>query len=162
MSYFLAQNHLKPQYFNAQLLHGALGEEASTRSGYWRLFFYNMQEEALKKLDAPIEVKVSEEPNEQVERQAAPQGARKAKKRKPTVVAIERYPEVRFKRKPIYTKPTPVAENLPLWLAEVSLEFNAWLNATVPQWRKRLQEKAKVDAAANDADYRLRILLLAA
>ena len=132
------------------------------KSGYWRLFFMNMQEEALAKRNAILVPKINEESNEQVERQATPQGARKAKKRKPAVVEREEYPEVRFKRQPIYANTQPVNENFPLWVYDISMQVDSWYT----QFKPLLETNRKViiarQTAANDADVRIRLLLLLA
>ena len=48
-------NSLKPVSFSLQSF--KMAEEANSgRSGYWKLFFYNMQEEALKPPPAPPDV----------------------------------------------------------------------------------------------------------
>lgn len=49
MSAFFGQEFLTAQYFRPNYLHGAGGIPPAPdgHSGYWRLFFYNMQEEAL-------------------------------------------------------------------------------------------------------------------
>lgn len=137
--------------------------ETGGRSGYWRLFFTKMQEESLQKTKEAIQQAVKETISEQVEGQAAPQRARKAKARKPAVVAVEHYPEVRFKRKPIFSNPQPVVEQFPAWLSLVSLEIDSWFSTIIPLWEERKQVIIfKQQEAANDADVRLRLLLLAA
>jgi hypothetical protein len=78
-------------------------------------------------------------------------------------VAEEHFPEVQFKRKPIYIDPTPVNENLPLWLVQTTIQTNYWVRFLIPLWKKQTQVIIETKrAAANDADIRLRILLLAA
>jgi hypothetical protein len=76
MSQFFGQNYLKAQYFNSAYLHGA------ARSGYWRLFFYQMQEEALKQYEENTGKKVK-------------------KQDKPVEVVAETVPVVKTKRKKI-------------------------------------------------------------
>lgn len=80
------------------------------RSGYWRLFFMNMQEEALKaNSEQPVNQK--EKALEQVQGQEAPQRKSTSKKKvkKPRAVERDEYPNViPFRRKPIYSDPTPV------------------------------------------------------
>lgn len=144
---------------------------ASAHSGVMRLQLYKMQEEHLLKREArraaeealELQQPVKEENNEQVEGQATPQRARKGAKRKPAVVEREEFPEVRFKRKPIYTNPQPVVEQFPAWVTFVSLEIDSWFSQLIPLWEERKQVIISAQqAAVNDADYRLRLLLLAA
>lgn len=50
MSQFFGQQQLAAQYFRPQYLHGAGGTPTQDgRSGYWRLFYYQLQEEELKR-----------------------------------------------------------------------------------------------------------------
>lgn len=59
MNTFFGQDFLKAKFFKPAYLHGA-GEAPPTqdgKSGYWRLFFMKMQEEALKKNDKETESK---------------------------------------------------------------------------------------------------------
>jgi hypothetical protein len=135
--------------------------EQDGRSGYWRLFFTNLQEEALK--PKPETTKPQETVLEQEQGQEAPARKSKAKTRKPAVVAVEQFPEVRFKRKPIYSDAKPVVEDFPLWLAEVSLEVDQWISSYIPLWNEHRQVIiSRKKEAANDADIRLCLLLLAA
>ena len=140
--------------------------EQSASSGIRRLQMYQMQEEALLK-DAVNEavakvLPTKEESNERKQGQATPTRARKAKARKPAVVAREEYPEVRFKRKPIYTTTTDVNPTLPVWLAAISTEVDQWYASIIPLWKEHRQVIISKQIAANDADYRLRLLLLLA
>lgn len=48
MSQFFGQQYLAAQYFRPQYLHGA-GTATDARSGYWRLFYYQLQEAELEK-----------------------------------------------------------------------------------------------------------------
>ena len=140
-------------------------------SGIRRLQMYQLQEQALVKdaiQKAVAEVLNTQEEvkqDEQVQGQEAPSRKVKATpRRKPVVeVAEEHFPEVRFKRKPIYIDPTPVNENLPLWLVQTTIQTNYWVRFLIPLWKKQTQVIIETKrAAANDADIRLRILLLAA
>ena len=140
---------------------------ASAHSGAMRLQLYKMQEEHLLKREAQrVANEVLNQPetpkDEQVERQATPQGTRKAKKRKPAVVEREEYPEVRFKRKPIYANPQPVAENLPMWVGLVSIEIDSWYSSIIPLWKEHCRVIISKQDAVNDSDSRLRLLLLVA
>lgn len=99
---FFAQDFLKAQYFSQRYMHGPQ-EETSGRSGHWRLFFYKMQEEALK----------TEKPTPEITEQhpEQPKLAKVAKKkvRKPYEVKEEIPEPIKvppFKRKPVYTQPS--------------------------------------------------------
>lgn len=54
---------------------GLWGQEQSGRSGYWRLFFYQMQEEALRELDEENQPEVEASPKITVVPQKKPQKA---------------------------------------------------------------------------------------
>jgi len=134
-------------------------------SGVRRLQAYQLQEEALLKdaIKKTVEKVLSiEGSSEQEQGQAAPERSRKAAKRKPAVVAREEYPEVRFKRNPIYTQPTPVNPTLPAWLTLISLEVDQWYLRAIPLWAERKGFLLLKQSAANDAEYRIRFLLLTA
>ena len=143
---------------------------ASAHSGMVRLQLYKMQEEHLLKREAQRVaeqvVKQETEKNEQVEGQATPKRARKAAPRKFALVEREEFPEVQFRRKPIFTRPMPVNTDIPIWLSFVSLEVQSWFTTFIPLWKE--QNRAIIvfnqnkQSAANDADIRLRLLLLAA
>jgi len=137
-------------------------QEESASSGVRRLQLYQLQEEALKTGFKQAIKTVVEEANEQEQGQTTPPRARKTKARKPAMVAREEYPEVRFKRKPIYTQPTDLNTTLPVWLALVSKEVDQWYASLIPLWEEHRRVIIKTQTAANDAEYRIRLLLLAA
>lgn len=165
MNTFFGQTYLKPKYFNAAFLHGLLSPaNQDAQSGVRRLQMYQLQEESLKQDSEKLKADVKEIVLEQEQRQAAPQRTRKAKTRRPTVVAVERPPEIpRFKRRPIYENTESVNEGFPIWLAAVSQEINQWVTSYIPLWNEHQRIIiSKQREAANDADIRLRLLLLAA
>lgn len=82
MSQFLQQNLLAAQYFRPNMLHGAVQSAFEGKSGYWRLFFYNMQEESLKR--------DKEKFVEQDQRQEATEGASQGAQAEPVVAAKAR------------------------------------------------------------------------
>lgn len=138
-------------------------DEPTASSGIRRLQLMQLQEEELlkesiKEAVAKV-VSVAEQSKVSVE---AHKLAKQPAKLEP-LVPLETFPEVKFKRKPIYTNPQPVAENFPVWLSDISLEINSWFTQLIPQWEARREViiVAKQEAA-NDADIRLRLLLLAA
>lgn len=99
MSQFFRQDYLKPAYFKVGYLRGADEEPTSDgRSAYWRMFFMQLQEEALKKPKS--------EEAKPVEATPAAKKRRKAK-----VVPLLRQDDFAppslppFRRIPIYTQP---------------------------------------------------------
>jgi len=101
---FFAQDFLKAQYFSQRYMHGPQ-EETSGRSGYWRLFFYKMQEEALKSEEQIPEI--TEQHSEQPKPAKVAKVAKKI--RKPYEVKEEIPEPIKlppFKRKPVYTQPS--------------------------------------------------------
>lgn len=105
MSAFFGQEFLQAQYFRPQYLHGAGGTPPTQdgKSGYWRLFFYKMQEEALKTEEPASEA--TAQPAEQPRLAKAP----KKKARKPYEVKEQAYEPITFPpfiRKAVYTQPS--------------------------------------------------------
>lgn len=151
-------NYFKPQYFNAAYLHGATAVPAQDgKSGYWKLFFYQMQEEALKpketKDDKVPEVAVQEA--EVLEDKRVDVPAKKVVRRK---APEPETPTVR--ERPILRKVEPVEElpNVTPFLSVISSEFRMWLNTSEPLRIAMLQKKA-----ANDEEEEIiNLLLLAA
>jgi Fe2+ transport system protein B len=131
-----------------------------------RLQLYQMQEAELIKQAAKEAankvVQQVERGNEQEQRKTATQRTRKAEKKISTVVEREKHPKIRFKRKPIYTNPTPLTPILPVWLSIVSYEISQWYANIFPLWEEHRKRIIFKRSAANDAEYRIRLLLLAA
>ena len=157
MSQFFGQNFLKAQYFNANYLHGAQ-EEQTGRSGYYRLFFMKMQEEALRQ----YKEKTGKEVAEPVEVEGL---KAKVVKVKPKTVKAKRpdhtEKEIVSKPKPIYRAVDNFGDIL-LASQIVSAEIHATL-LVVPQYITALKvREAQLKQAANDAEIRVRLLLLAA
>ncbi len=78
------------------------------------------------------------------------------------LVQLETYEKPDFKRKAIYTQPTKTGAQLPRVVAAVDWELDTMYKEFAPRiiaWQ--IQEQQKVEAA-NDADMRIRLLLLAA
>lgn len=137
--------------------------ENDGRSGYWRLFFTKMQEEALRKKD---EKEAETTQAEETVGRVAPvskgngrDGKRKAPKPsqvEPQEGHVEKIPP--FRPKPIYSV-TPEEKWLQFaWLTKI--EVQNWLLEMRPHLI--IDQLRKLKEAANDADYRLRLLLLAA
>ena len=153
---YFGQNFLKAQYFNANYLHGTGQAENEGRSGYYRLFFMKMQEEALKQYKEKTGKEVAEPVvTEVVAKQPAP---KKVKKSKPDIAVV----------KPV-SKPLPIYK--PVKDATGDLMKSLWLISSelhvtmlqIPQYITLLNAKQlEMQQAANDADVRIRLLLLAA
>ena len=169
MNLFLGQTFLKANFFKPAYLHGAgvTPPEQDGRSGYWRLFFTQMQEEALKQYDKkkaelgealPVALK-------EVVEKAQPKVAPKKR--------VEPKPEPLFqpelelpKLKPIYRPPqaAPMPDQFPAFMLLASVEVRQWYLDFQPHLIKMLENQVKIkqQIAANDADIRLRLLLLLA
>ena len=128
-------------------------------SGMHRLMLYKLQEEHLQK---EAEKKVISQAAKEVAEKVAAVKPKKKQKLEP-LVPLEKYEKPRFKRRHIQPQSTgideEVAANLKIWSAEI----DSWLI----RFSYLLQAQRQViiieqEAAANDADYRLRLLLLAA
>lgn len=138
---------------------------ASAHSGVSRLELYRLQEQALLKravkeaADKVVEQETKKD--EQVERKEASRRKSKTASRKFAVVE-QVQPETFFRRKPIFRNTTPVNENFPLWVLAIDLQLQTWYAEIVPLRWIESQVIIEPSKAANDADYRLRILLLAA
>jgi hypothetical protein len=132
--------------------------DESAPSGMRRLELYRLQEEALAE-----QKKAFSETIRAAVAIATPAPTKKKPKLEPLVPLVT-YEKPVFKRKPIYTEPTPLPESLPAWLTLISVEINSWFTTLIPQWEARRQVIISVQKqeAANDADIRLRLLLLAA
>lgn len=157
---FFGQQTLTAQYFRPQYLHGAGGTPPvqDEKSGYWRLFFMRMQEEALRQYEKHTSSERTVAPTLEETKKSAP-----SKKTKlPPLVTLDTYEVPDFKRKPIYTQETKIEAQLPTVVSNAGSktdsmykEFARHINA----WREK--EKQQIEAA-NDADMRIRFLLLAA
>lgn len=161
---FFGQKTLAAQYFRQQYLHGAGGQpEQDGKSGYWRLFYYQLQEAELKK-------------NEQEQGKEAPSGARqvaeevatvahprKSTKRKlEPLVRLETFEKPEFRRKAIYSNPTKLNTKLPALLLAIDNELAQMYKDFAPRIVAQAVKFNKQVDAANDADLRIRLLLLAA
>ena len=131
------------------------GMQESASSGMRRLQMYQMQEEALKKEEQKtIKAAVKE---------AVEPALAKKKQVKPKLVKLVKYEKPEIPRKPIYSSPTEFNPDLAAMLHIWSMQTDEWLLSVVPLLREHRQVIIKRNtAAANDADYRLRLLLLAA
>lgn len=161
MSQFFQQNLLKAQYFRPQYLSGQTDETA--RSGYWRLFYYQLQEAELKKNEQEQGKEAPEGARQVTEEDASVGAPRKRTKRKlESLVKLETFEKPEFKRKQIYSTPTKINTELPGWLLLVDNELVQMYKDFAPRIvAQAVKFKKQVDAA-NDADLRIRLLLLAA
>jgi len=134
------------------------GGVPSVSSGMRRLLLYQFQEESLNK-EAAKEVKAQVQ--DLVTAQQIQQ-ASKPKKPLPPLVPLIKYDLPEFKRKPIYDNPTPVEETLK---ANLLLSDAAW-STMLPFWQRMrdrlVEQRKKQQAAANDAEFRRRLLFLLA
>ena len=151
-------NYFKPQYFNAAYLHGATAMPAQDgRSGYWRLFYYEMQEEALReKRDDQVPANAVAQ-DTLVKREDIPVVAKRpAKKRKPAP-AEPAIPKV--KERPLLRRIEQQEQpDITPLLRVISNDFRAMVLSLEPLRVKMLEQKA-----ANDEEVELiHLLLLAA
>lgn len=150
-------NYFKPQYFNANYLHGATAVPAQDgRSGYWRLFYYQMQEEALK----PKEVKNDEVPEVANQEAKVLEDKRVDVPVKKVVRRKERKPEQpTVRERPILRKINAVElPSVTPFLNIISTEFKQWFQTSEPLRIAMLQQKA----ANDEEDEIIELLLLAA
>lgn len=125
------------------------------KSGYWRLFYYNLQEEALKK-DEQVKGKAAEKGEGESEK-AKPVAAKKPKP-KPKPRPIEVLEPIPHLPKPIYRKAEAVpSSEFGDLLAQLRIEFSTWQFA-LPILSAQLLSRQ----AANDEEDDIEMLLLAA
>ena len=150
-------NYFKPQYFNAAYLHGATAVPAQDgRSGYWRLFYYEMQEEALReKRDDQVPANAVAQ-DTLIKREDISVAAKPVRKKRVEKEEKPREPIL----KPLYRQSAVAAEKdtLTPFLNTLSDEFRAWNFSTNALWVKMLSEKA----ANDEEDETITLLLLAA
>jgi hypothetical protein len=157
MSQFFGQQQLAAQYFRPQYLHGAGGAPVQDgRSGYWRLFYYQLQEEELKKHEQKQGQEAPEGKSELAEEVAAivPKKPR-TKPRVAKPVIVEEGPKVH--PRPLYQK-QPEPFDVAPWLATLNAEFRAW-NLSAQTLHGMLQQRK---AANDDEEEIIHLLLLAA
>lgn len=157
---FFGQQTLAAQYFRPQYIHGTGGTPPvqDARSGYWRLFFMQMQEEALNQYEKHASTERTLAPTSEEPKKTTP--PKKAKL--PALVELETYEIPNFKRKPIYTQETKIEAQLPTVLSKAMLDADSMYKdfaKYIVAWKQKEKQQAE---AANDADMRIRLLLLAA
>lgn len=152
---FFGQDLLKAHYFRPQYLHGA-EEETTGRSGYWRLFFHQLQEDALRKDEEKLKEAIKEAVAPVLA--DAPTKPKKVVKLEP-LVELEEFPEVKFNRKPIFTRPPSIKQVSAAWLSSIAQKTKDDVERLQDLVAKHVTAKVE---AANDADYRIRLLLLTA
>ena len=147
------RSSFSPVSFSRAAFAGATSapEAQDGRSGYWRLFFTKMQEEALRPEEE--QKPVVDQPKEAVEISVE---AKPAKKKKPPVklVPLEKYEVPNFKRKPIYSNPIPTAPSLAETLLQLpKIDFEGWIyaaqrNAVIINLEHERRKRARRRAAA--------------
>ena len=132
------------------------GEENTARSGYWRLFYYNLQEESLKQDEQKQreEKKVGAGESQEVKSPEAP--TKRKRKPEPIEVVEEWVPP--FIPRPIYqAKKSHTVPEIDDLLRESSLGFLEWRGIiTSMSWGLAAQ------ISANDDEEDIELLLLAA
>jgi len=129
---------------------------ASARSGYWRLFYYNLQEEELKKDEQKQREKAQERTRQGS--QTKPLG-RKSVQQKPRTVESE----VEVWTPPYLPKPVfnvykrSELPDITQYLNVIRDEFRGWITVSTPLWEAMLAKEA-----ANDEEHDLELLLLSA
>ena len=132
-----------------------MAEQASARSGYWRLFYYKMQEESLKKNEQEQREK-EEKRTGQSSQESAPTVSTAKKRRRPEPdVEIWEPPAL---PKPLYRKIIQVELNpITPFLSIITQEFRQ-LYLTLPFLQQKLMERQEELDDDEDAE----LLLLAA
>lgn len=151
MSAFFGQEFLTAQYFRPNYLHGTGGTPPtqSGRSGYWRLFYTQLQEEALKKDEKTVEHTGSMVVTETVhDKVAAPK--KLAKKKVPAHVTPEVFvpPDLpTFKRTPVYTTPS-IYEQVQQLIALDPVPYTKARHNSRERITKQRKQRARRRAAA--------------
>jgi len=132
-----------------------MAEQAQARSGYWRLFYYKMQEESLRKNEQEQREK-AEKRTGQSSQESAPIVSTAKKRRRPEPdVEIWEPPAL---PKPLYRKIIPVKINpITPFLSIITQEFRQ-LYLTLPFLQQKLMERQE----ELDDDEDTELLLLAA
>lgn len=125
------------------------------RSGYWRLFFTEMQEKALKEYEKLKGITSEPKPETKPVVKAKPK-----KKSSPVKAVAVSAPPVR--RLPQYIRPTAPEIDYSQPIYALSLEVQRLVLSTYPQLLRLETQRVTLQEAANDADNRRRILLLLA
>lgn len=158
MNNFFTQAYLKPKYFNQAYLHGATAVQ-DAKSGYWRLFYYNMQEEALKadeqKQRETTEKRESERKTEEPVQSAPAKVTAPVVRRSVQAKPVEEKPTTR--ERPIYATAPELPLVTPL-LNIISMEFRMMLQTSQPLYFAMLERKAANDEDEEDVE----LLLLVA
>jgi len=153
------RNSFNPVSFSRISFAGATAPINDGRSGYWKLFFMQMQEDALKKHEEAKLPKVAPVVAEAVTRPIKKTVKARVKEVEPFV------PELvipKFKRKAMVSAPR-VNEQFPEFMWLMSMEVQNWYAEFQPHIVKMAENRVKIiQQSANDADFRIRLLLLAA
>lgn len=148
----------------------AAGFKDGGRSGYWRLFYYNLQEEELKKYEQKQLQEAGVSEHEQKQGQEAEKGAGKTAGKAATTIpkadtasrksgeAVPGIEELKARRKPIY-QPQPQQFDVAPWLSMLNSEFQAWNRDSKAIETALGNQKAENE---NEEDELIHLLLLAA
>lgn len=144
MTQLFKTDYYKPQYFNASFLQGGL---PGGKSGHWRLFFYQLQEEEFLERNPPLSVeeKVSSE-------------IKKSHRKEPKVTE-EKIEEPPPKLKPLYQ----IKEEQPNYSIisnQLLDELHSWEASYRDTMIKQAEVKALAEKREAENDYRYRVLLL--
>ena len=154
-------NSFSPASFSIQSF--KMVQQDQARSGYWRLFFTEMQEKSLED---------DRRKREQEQRQEAPQGTVEVTETEPVakpkpkprtakpVRRVERVIEtLPIHPRPVYNSPQPAIDFVTPFLRIVSNEFYLWQQSSEPIVAAMLQRKAANDEDEEDS---IHLLLMAA
>ena len=155
MSYFSA-DYLKPKYFAARYF-GAQSDEEPTRSGWWRLQLYKLQEESERKRKEVTKDAIREAVEKVMEPGKALPDQRPRKPTKPKVVKPD---TSKPKLRPLYEPVEPIADTKFPLLLEVWTIINQVQLFSVSLLPVRQMLLAKIEAANDEEDVEL--LLMAA
>lgn len=172
MSQFFGQQQLAAQYFRPQYLHGAGGAPVQDgRSGYWRMFYYQLQEEELKKHEQKQGQKAAQGTVESTGKDAPRNPVPKPRKLTPTQKSSNAQtpgvvPPVTQKKLYIVPKRQEQMDVAPL-LKSISNDLTAWALHSQElsvkfQSSKRQEQLDKAFQSANDDEETITWLLLAA
>ena len=143
MSQFFGQQLLAAQYFRPQYLHGTSAVTPSGHSGYWKLFYYQLQEAELEKEKLKQE---QEQGKGEAEVEVTPVVS------KPKLVAKHQLPvveELTVHPRPIYQR-HPEPPNIEPWLNTLSREFRSWNDSMLGLTKVLQKQKVANDEAEED------------
>lgn len=121
-------------------------DTSSARSGYWRQFFYNLQEESLKADEKPVPEVKQDKSEKTVVAMNARKPVKKAPRKVEEVMPFEPEPLPAFRRKPVYKTVTvqdelaalPTAKNFAVFANKLE---NKVVQLAVQRERKQKQRR---------------------